>query len=215
MLQMGVMLLVGEREKHETSKAIQACNDYLRLGPGRTVPALFESYSNSSEKLPPTQFFNTLRKWCGCYNWVERASLYDEELERRKTERANQIMTSGLALPHERVVKLKALADLLEEEIDDEDRVWLPDVKQIGGGEFATRVDLVRFNAQLISEYRDTLNDLARETGGRKPSIDLTTGGRTLDAAFEDALVKVYGMGKDDDSGTEGESVSEFSNVGA
>ena len=201
MLQMGVMLLVGEREKHETSKAIQACNDYLRLGPGRTVPALFESYSNSSEELPPTRFFNTLRKWCGCYNWVERASLYDEELEKKKTERANEIMRSGLALPYERVEKLKSLAGFLEAEIDDIQKVWLPDVKQIGGGEYATRVDLVRFNAPLISEYRDTLSDLAKETGGRKTNVDLTTGGLPLPLSMsqEEAVRKAYASPAEDE----------------
>jgi len=53
-------------------------------------------------------------------------------------------------------------------------KVWLPDVKQIGSGENATRVDIVKFNAALISEYRSTLADLAAETGGRRQKVDHT-----------------------------------------
>jgi hypothetical protein len=53
-------------------------------------------------------------------------------------------------------------------------KVWLPDVKQIGGGEHAERVDIVRFNAALIEQYRGTLDDLAKETGGRKQKMEVT-----------------------------------------
>jgi hypothetical protein len=49
-------------------------------------------------------------------------------------------------------------------------------VKQIGGGQYAERVDIERFNAPLISEYRGILDDIARETGGRRSqsAVELT-----------------------------------------
>ena len=46
-------------------------------------------------------------------------------------------------------------------------------MKQIGSGELAQRVDLVRFNGPLISELRETLADLAKETGGRVQKTEL------------------------------------------
>jgi len=127
-----------------------------------------------------------LKVWSSRYGWPARAESYDAQLEQQKTARANEIMHSGLALEHERVEKLEHLAAFLEEQIYEQGEggvfhnVWLPDVKQIGAGEFAERVDIERFNAPLISEYRATLDDLAKETGGRKSktqnvNIDLET----------------------------------------
>lgn len=90
------------------------------------------------------------------------------------------MMSEGFALDHIRVRSLKLLAARLEEEIGQEDKVWLPDVKQIGAGDDAERVDLVRFNAPLIEQFRGALADIAEETGGRQKTgrqlnVDLDT----------------------------------------
>lgn len=95
-------------------------------------------------------------------------------------------MQSGLALAHERVQKLKELGAFLEAQMYErgEDgvyyNVWLPDVKQIGSGENAERVDIERFNSAIIEQYRDTLDDLAKETGGRRQQHDITSGGEKI-----------------------------------
>lgn len=162
-----LQLLAGERKLRETGRAIQACNDYLRMGLARSLRGLLLSWSEQEQIGTPTKHLSTLGSWSSRYEWRKRAEAYDAEIEQQKTERANEIMQSGLAIVHERVDKLKNLAEYLGKEIDEIDKVWLPDVKQIGGGEKAERVDLVRFNASLISEYRATLDDLAKETGGR------------------------------------------------
>jgi len=157
------------------------------MGPGRSLRALHAQYNNEGEQTQtPTQSFGTLAAWSTRYGWQERAEAYDAELENRKNERAEEIMQSGLALDHERVVKLKKLAGLLEDQLYErgEDgvyhNVWLPDVKQIGSGPDAERVDIERFNAPIISEYRAALDDLAKETGGRKGRLDVTTDGKAL-----------------------------------
>ena len=116
------------------------------------------------------------------YGWAGRAAAYDQAAEDAKTARAQEIMASGLALAHERVVELQELAGFLKGQLYEQGRdgdyhnVWLPDVKQVGSGKDAERVDLERFNQGLIAEYRATLDDLARETGGRKQEhqVDLT-----------------------------------------
>lgn len=170
-----VELLAGEQIEGETSRAVQACNDYLRMGPGRSLRLLAKKYSKSKQKQAPTEAEGTLFNWSTDYDWQSRAATYDAELDAAKTEKRRQVMEQGLALDFERVTKLKKLAMYLAEQISDTDNVWLPDVKQIGAGEFAERVDLVRFNAALIAEYRATLADLAAETGGRKQKTELST----------------------------------------
>jgi len=165
--------LVGQRQRNETAKAVQGCNDYLRMGPGRSLAALHRCYLEIPENAQPTRSYDTIRTWSERYEWAERAEAYDMQLEQQKNQRRDEIMASGLALAHERVEKLKWLAAFLEEQIQEQGEdgvyhnVWLPDVKQIGSGEYAERVDIERFNAALISEYRAALDDLAKETGGR------------------------------------------------
>lgn len=171
--------LVGERYPSETDKAVQACNDYLRMGAGRSLTLLVQNYNEIKQNQAPTQSKGTLITWSANFGWVERASLYDGEMERLRTEAAQRAMMEGLALDYERVGKLKRLADFLEGQLYEQGEggvyhnVWLPDVKQIGSGEFAERVDIERFNAPLISEYRSVLDDLAKETGGRKKTVQI------------------------------------------
>jgi hypothetical protein len=145
----------------------------------------------------------TLKAWSAKYDWVARAELYDAEIERIKNERRREIMESGLALDHERVERLKGLANFLLDEIEktappvrviDEEgneglvdgeryRVWLPDVKQIGSGETAERVDIERYNSAIFSDLRGILDDLAKETGGRVAKQDITSGGEKLESS--------------------------------
>ncbi|MCB0207720.1 MAG: hypothetical protein KDJ52_00230 [Anaerolineae bacterium] len=176
---MTVELLAGELQTRESKKAVTACNDYLRLGPGRSLAKLCRTYAEPGPIRPPTRHLATLKRWSADYNWQQRAALYDAEIEQQKSDYTQSIMKSGLALPHERVTELKALAWFLRQEIFiindngeieglNRDKVWLPDVKQIGGGEFAERVDLVRFNSSLFERFQAILDDLAKETGGRR-----------------------------------------------
>lgn len=203
---MGVVPLVGQRQRRETSRNVQACNDYLRLGPGRSLRILWERYTKDTKNLPPSSNFYTLKGWSGKYGWVARAELYDAEMEQAKNERRKEIMESGLALDYERVDSLKELADFLIGEIEktavavkktdgggDETagngerfRVWLPDVKQIGSGENAKRVDIERYNSAIFGDLRGVLDDLAKETGGRIVRHDIKSDGKEL-KAFTDA----------------------------
>lgn len=176
-----IELLAGTPLPNETRRSMQACNDYLRMGAGRSLQKLLNRYQNDTES-PPTKRLKTLKDWSVSFNWQIRAATHDAEVERQKNDAAEQhrreALETGLALDHERVLALKKLALLLETEIAYTDqngdmvKVWLPDVKQIGSGEFASRVDLVRFNAPIFEQLRGIYDDLAKEVGGRKQKLE-------------------------------------------
>lgn len=157
--------LAGQRQNGESNRAVQACNDFLRMGPGRSVTALMGKYQETPEN-STTQSLYTLQKWATEYKWFDRAAEYDKSVEDAKNLRAKEIMHSGLSLDYERVEELKQLANQLKQQLI-ERGFWLSDVKQIGSGQFAERIDIERFNQALIEEIRGVLDDLARETGGR------------------------------------------------
>jgi hypothetical protein len=173
-----IELLAGVPSQNESNKAIQACNDWLRLGIGRTIPMLLEQYEFIPENTSPTKSLNTLYKWYSVYDWKARATQFDEQIEAFKTAEHNNTLQRGLGLTHERLKKLYRLASFLESQLyelsePDEDgtryfhSLWVSDVKQIGKGDEIERVDIERFNSALISEYRATLKDIAEEVGGR------------------------------------------------
>jgi hypothetical protein len=178
-----VELLAGQRQEKETKRAIQACNDYLRMGPGRSLQKLHRFYTESAPYKPPVKALRTLKGWSAQFGWQERANDYDTEIERQKNElaeaRRREAMEAGLALDYERVLKLQTLADFLFGQIAEEDpagkrpNVWLRDVKGIGKGADFERVEIERFNAALIGEFRATLDDIAKEVGGRKQQTEL------------------------------------------
>lgn len=172
-------LLTGERCPNESDKAVIACNDFLRLGSGRTQKLLWKKYTKSRNN-PPTDSYDTIRNWSSDFGWSERAAEYDSHLEDEKNLKRQQVMNKGLALEYERVEELERLARYLKSEIyrkgesGRNDGVWLRDVKQIGTGDAAEKVDIERFNAPIIDQYRGTLDDLAKETGGRIKKQEIT-----------------------------------------
>jgi hypothetical protein len=66
---------------------------------------------------------------------------------------------------------LSNIARMILDKLDPSDpknhypHIWARDVKGIGGGR---TVDIVRFNAVLLAEYRAILAEIAQETGGRR-----------------------------------------------
>ena len=156
-----------------------ACNEWLRMGPSRTFHGLIKTGKKHKNHLTTGSVY-TLRGWAKKYQWQSRAAAYDNEHEAQKNDRRDAVMAAGLALDYERVEKLKRLALFLETQIYEQGKegvyhnVWLPDVKQIGNGESAERVNLERFNGPLLSEFRAALDDIAKEVGGRRKVADIT-----------------------------------------
>lgn len=177
---MTLTLLSGTIQSGESPKAIQACNDFCRMGPGRTLAALCLQYGQSRKNAVPTQSMNTLEAWSARYGWVDRAAAFDAaEIETAKNARRAAVLAHDLAQDWGRLERLYALADFLQSqvyEVGETGRyhnVWLPDVKQIGVGLNAARIDIERFNAAILSEYRAALEDIAAEVGGRAKRVDV------------------------------------------
>lgn len=189
-----VELLSGQRQKSESDKAVIACNDWLRMGAGRTLPNLLERYIDTNQNQLVTGSLATLRDWSMKYDWSSRATEYDAGWEARKNAERVAVLEYGLAHEYERLRKLYRLAALLEAQIyerglyGDLHNLWVPDVKSIGSGEFAERVDIERFNSALIEQYRKVLEDIAKETGGRvqKQEVNGSVGVRWEDVVKPD-----------------------------
>lgn len=189
---MELELLSGQRQSGESDNAVVACNDWLRMGTGRTLGKLLSKYNDMRQKSAPTQSLNTLQQWSFKFDWQARATEFDAGWEARKNAEREAVMNYGLALDFERVTELYRLADFLRAQIYEKGapdpvtgyqpfhNVWIPDVKSIGGGEFAERVDIERFNSALLAEYRATLDDIAKEVGGRVKKSDVTSGGKAI-----------------------------------
>lgn len=167
----------------ERRDANDALRDYWLMGPGRSVRGLLEQYRQQSAidppaEIPPTVRLRTLFAWSSRYRWqarVDRAKeIADDEIaELEREARKQAILNSGFALRYERLASLQRLAELLGGEIYKEDKRWLPDVKQIGAGDTAERVDIVRFNSALIEQFRRTIADIASEMGERVKGVEL------------------------------------------
>jgi len=154
----------------EPNRAHSAFLDYLHLGPGRTLPALLQQYQGLAAA--PTHSHGTLRNWSQKFEWTPRSARYDTADERRANAeyraRRAAIMQRGLTRDHERVENLTTLYEKLAALSRDEDALWLKDFKilRLPDGTFE-RVEIRRFNGDLIRQMRGLLDDIASETGGR------------------------------------------------
>jgi len=84
----------------------------------------------------------------------------------------NNALTTGLAITEERVRRLQILAELMWKDLTG-GFLWLDDVKGVGSGINSEIVDFEKFNNGELSEFRATLEDIAKETGGRAIKQDI------------------------------------------
>jgi hypothetical protein len=161
----------------ETAKSKQAYADYLAMGPDRSLEKLLARYQSNPEAAPATNL-TRLKVWSSKHGWQARlqaiADREAREAEEREAAYRRSIMEDGYALVHERVKSLQELAKTLFEELQDPTKRWCKDVKQIGSGESAEKVDIERFNAAEVDQFRGLLDDIAKELGERKVKQEIT-----------------------------------------
>ena len=158
-------LLAGERKENETGRSVQACNDYLRLGSGRSIEKLHRNYTESTSEESPSKSRRWLAEWSRKYDWVQRASVYDAQVDTSKTAEVQRLRTEGLAADYERLRELDSIYQALKGEFSNGDGLWYTDIKISAKGD---TVDVPVFNKALIDSMRGVLDDIAKEVGGRK-----------------------------------------------
>lgn len=173
---------IWERMEGESPLWYRRFERYRLMELVRSIAAVFqeEETERNREKprtKPTGDWYEIAKQW----QWEERAAAWDayqdEQLEKQILAERKKVLKSHYALMHKRVQELDELATLLRKEIHEKEKYYLTDVKQIGYGEFAERVDLEVFNDKLISEFRATLTDIAAEMGERvkKQEVRVTT----------------------------------------
>jgi hypothetical protein len=152
---------------------------YRLMEPVRSINAVYgeENGTKQDEKerpKAPGKWYETAKKW----QWDARAAAWDvtqdEQTERAITAERKKVLRTQYALMHKRVELLNRKAEQLAGITDTPDEIWVPDVKQIGYGEFAERVDLKIFNDAAFRELREYLDDIAAELGERVKKSETT-----------------------------------------
>lgn len=181
--------------ENEPSRWYERFLIYLRLGPDRSLHAAYVEYRKAREsarKRAKTvrERYGVPRSWktgFERFSWAERATAKDKaeraEVDAAYEKRRKEILESGYALAFERVAKLDELATLLWDELTTDTKRWLADAKGIGSGDTFKRVNIVRFNAPLIEQFRATIADIAIEKGERKQGV-LVSGNLGLTATL-------------------------------
>lgn len=108
------------------------------------------------------------------------------EIEEIKKRDEFSALTSGLAKKEERLYLLKQLAEHLAKDLFEKSLFWTDMVKGIGKGDDYERVEYEEFNAGEVAQLRGILDDIAKEVGDRKNSIDVTSGGKTIRVSLID-----------------------------
>ncbi|SRR6266699_1772390 len=133
----------------------------------RSVNAVFEQEETEKHGKVRTKIAGKWYKIAEEWKWNERAEAWDkhyrDERDKRISLEEEEISKSEFALKHNRIKELNDLAKMLKEEVDDDDKRWVDDIKAVG---FEAH-HLKKFNDALVSEYRATFDDIAKEKGER------------------------------------------------
>lgn len=154
-----------EKQPGETSKAYRAFCIYRDAGPDKRT---HEYVREELGKSPG--YTRWLEEWSSKHDWVDRAHAYDQHLEEQRRQEYEEEMTTGLAHAGARVRKLKDLHHRLEDELAE--NLWLEDVKI---GPQGRHVTIRKYNGSLVRDYLRTLKHIAKEVGGRKKKVDVTS----------------------------------------
>lgn len=163
----------------ESNRTRAAFEDYYAMGPGRSLTALVAGYRvrGESDPRPPARRLATVKAWSAAFGWqariAERDAAATAAAARAFEAERQAALQSGFAVLHRRVDALNALAELLQGEVLDATKRWLADAKWIGGFESGSRVELERFNAPLIEQFRGALSDIAAELGARVKGVEV------------------------------------------
>jgi hypothetical protein len=170
-------LLSGSPYKREKNRHINVCNQYLRMGQGRSLAKLHIKLTEAAQlhggKVPSER---TLKEWSANFDWVDRSVQYDRMIAAQddeiNEEFRRQYLLGGLALPENRIEHLTQLEESLFRQVMNPDDLWLTEMKNIrdSDGTWA-KTEIRRFNGVLVQQWRGILDDIAKEVGDRKDRV--------------------------------------------
>lgn len=159
-----------DRIEGEPDRWYRRYERYRLMEPVRSIAAVYQGESRNGEKPrsnAPGLWYEIAKQW----QWEERAAAWDAhldaEIEKTIAAERKKVLRTGLALQHKRVELLSKKVQQLIDITNEDSGVWIPDVKSVGMGKDAERVDLVQFNDAAFRELREYLTDIADEMGER------------------------------------------------
>jgi hypothetical protein len=138
----------------ETARSRRAFDALLSLGPGASLMDLQRHFEHLAAEQqgykPPTRQLGQLKRWSGAFDWqVRRDEHFRREAEATRVQQAEdrrRILSTDLALDHNRIELLIKLARTLEKELTAE----------------GTTFDEAKYR-----QLRGLLDDVAKEVGDR------------------------------------------------
>jgi len=179
----------GQMER-EPSKWFSRFDKFRLMKPwARSINAVFLDEQKTREdgkrrKEAPGSWYSIAKLW----QWNERAEAWDKH---QRTERdriigleEEEVLKSRYALKHNRIKDLIEMAELLREEVFDDDKRWVEDVKGVGIEPYYIK----QFNEGVIREFRATLDDIAKEKGERVKTTKSELSGKVDGERIEKVL---------------------------
>lgn len=141
----------------ETARASAALQDYIGMGPGRSLPKLFRRYikaTKTGQEKPPSRRIATLKKWSSKYRWQDRLACWQDmqRLEREalwRTRREEQRDWEW------------SMAGKLKQRIEEMLRFPLAEITRDEDGA-VTVVKPVRWRQADVSQFSKTATELSR-----------------------------------------------------
>jgi hypothetical protein len=151
---------------------------YLLMGFKRSVQAVFQLEAEENRGNQRAEAHGYWYEYAKQYDWAKRAQAYDahwiEEQDKLIAQEREVVLRTGFAVQHRRIQSLDNLLNKLIEMTEDENKIWIPDVKSIGAGPKAYAADIVHFNAPLFTLIEKYKASIAAEMGERVKKQELT-----------------------------------------
>jgi len=192
------------RISSESKRANQALRDYALMGVGRSIRGLFDRYSKQtlsgplSEK-PPTTKQSTLFNWSVTYEWVKRASRFDEiEEEKRlqeREQRRRQLEESDWETGAKLRKRVEEFLDLLPKFTTKAETVSVEEITDPVTGEKMKQVTRVvttklNTNVQQLAGAIKAASELQR-LATDQPTENINLSGSALDSAIQRELERL------------------------
>lgn len=177
----------------ETPRARAAFNDYLAMGPDRSLPKLAARYRTSIDSVP-TRHLSRLLVWSQQHSWQQRLADITEA-ERQA------IVSQGIADKVERVraqndrwhrmrqvIAERAEAPETQDVAGGKTGLIVHNVKGVGKGEDFQLIDLYEVDTGLLKELREHEKQAAQELGQWSEKHELTgKDGGAIEVKVDDA----------------------------